>query len=170
MRVVITALLILSAAAVLGACGGQERSTSRKRTGGCKADTFPLESCATVSCDDSSSPVRISILSVERADDSVYREAAASLAAVLDTLGVRLCAPPNLVVISEGPCWPRYRIDFRVDREAGKDLGRIRSLLEAGTLAGLKPAAERPPGYGLFFVQAAVGSSDRWTLWYGSRR
>ena len=155
---------------LLGACAGNSRSQST-RVGGCSADTFSLEIDVDLSCGDALSPVRISILSVKRERDETYRSAASGLVALLNSMGVGICSVPQLVVISEGPCWPRHRIDFRLEKGSEKSFPEIRSALSGGTLAGLRPSEERPEGYGRFFIQAGVGSTDRWTLWYdGPRR
>jgi hypothetical protein len=166
MRVIIPALSILAGMLLLGACADDGRSQPG-RIGGCTADTFPLDISMDVSCDDPVSPVRISILSVERLQDGDYNAAAAGLISVLDSLGARICGRPQLVVIKEGPCWPRCRIDIRLEKGAERLFPEIRSELENGTLAGSRPSQERPEGYGLFFVQTGVGSTDHWTLWYG---
>lgn len=166
MRAVITALSLLSGMLLLGACTGESRSQSR-RVGGCEADTISMDIGAVISRCDISSPVRISILSVEHAGDETYRKAAAGLVTLLDSLGVGICGVPRLVIIREGPCWPRHRIDFRLEKGSDKLFQEIRSALAGGMLAGSRPSKVRPENYGLFFVQAGVGSTDRWTLWYG---
>ncbi len=169
MRAIIPVFSILTCMLLIGACSGDGRSQS-KRVGGCSADTLSLEIDVDPSCDDPVSPVRISILSVERASDETYLAAASGLAALLDSMGVSICGMPRLVVISEGPCWPRHRIDFRLEKGSEKSFPEIRSALSDGTLAGSRPSEERPEGYGCFFIQAGVGSTDRWTLWYGCPR
>ena len=165
MRATVIIAALLSGLFLTGACTGNGRSESR-RIGGCAADTIPLDMTFVSSCDETSSPVRISILSVERAPDKTYGEAAAGLALLLDSLGVGICGVPQLVVIREGPCWPRHRIDIRLEKGSEKKFPEIRSALTGGTLAGLRPSENRPEGYGMFFIQAGVGSTDRWTLWY----
>ena len=169
MRTVITVLLLLSGMLLLGACTGESRSQSR-RVGGCAADTIPMDIDAVISCSDISSPVRISILSVEHAGDETYRKAAAGLVTLLDSLGVGICDVPRLVIIREGPCWPRHRIDISLEKGSDKTFPKIKSALAGGMLAGSRPSEDRPGSYGLFFVQAGVGSTDRWTLWYGRQR
>jgi len=161
--------LLLSGILFAGSCTGDGHSEST-RVGGCSADTIPLEMNIVSSCDETSSHIRISILSVKRVPVEMYREAAAGLASVLDSLGVGICGVPQLIVIREGPCWPRHRIDFRLERESEKSIPGIRSALAGGMLGGLRPSEKRPEGYGVFFVQATVGSSDRWTLWYPAAR
>jgi hypothetical protein len=169
MRAIITALSILTGILLLGACTDDGRSQPGL-IGGCAADTFPLHVSADISCEGPASPVRISILSVERLEDGDYDAAAAGLIAVLDSLGARICGLPRLVVITEGPCWPRCRIDIRMEKGAERFFPEVRSRLESGTLAGSHPSEERPADYGLFFVQAGVGSTDLWTLWYDRPR
>ncbi len=161
--------LLLSGILFAGSCTGDGHSESR-RVGGCSADTIPLEMNIVSSCDETSSHIRISILSVERVPVEMYREAAAGLASVLDSLGVGICGVPQLIVIREGPCWPRHRIDFRLEKESEKIIPGIRSALAGSMLGGLRPSEKRPEGYGVFFVQATVGSTDRWTLWYPAAR
>jgi len=169
MRALIPILSLLFGALLLGACTGDGRSQS-KRIGGCISDTIPLDMAVIISCDDASSPVRISILSVERAQDRIYRDAASGLVSLLDSLGIGICSGPKLVIVREGPCWPRHRIDIRLEKGSEKNFPEIRSALAGGTLAGLRPSETRPDGYGLFFVQAGAGSTDRWTLWYDRSR
>lgn len=169
MRTVISVLSILSGILLLGACAGDGRSQS-KQIGGCVCDTIPMDIAVIISCDDSSSPVRISILSVERAPDETYRDAVSGLVSLLDSLGVGICGVPQFVVIREGPCWPRHRIDIRLEKGSEKRFPLIRSALAGGALAGLRPSENRPEGYGTFFVQAVVGSTDRWILWYDRSR
>jgi hypothetical protein len=169
MRTVIPVFFILACMLLLGACTGNGHS-QQKQVGGCSADTLPLEIDVDPSCDGGLSPVRISILSVQQAKDETYRDAASGLVALLDSLGVGICGVPRLVVISDGPCWPRHRIDFRLEKDSEKSFPAIRSALEGGILAGLSPSEERPESYGLFFIQAGVGSTDQWTLWYDGPR
>jgi hypothetical protein len=169
MRIILPVSSILALSLLLAACTG-DGSSQPKRTGGCSADTLSLDIDVDPSCEDHLSPVRISILSVERASDETYLDASSGLAALLDSMGIDICNVPRLVVISEGPCWPRHRIDFRLERGSEKSFSEIRSELSDGTLAGSSPSEERPEGYGLFFIQAGVGSTDRWTLWYDSPR
>jgi len=169
MRAIIPALSILTGMLLLGACADDSRSQQR-RIGGCSADTFSLDISMDISHEDAASPARISILSVERLQDADYAAAAAGLLSVLDSIGVRVCARPCLVIIREGPCWPRCRIDMRLEKGAERFFPEIRSALKNGTLAGSDPSEERPDGYGVFFVQAVIGSTDQWTLWYGRKR
>ncbi len=169
MRTVIPVLFILSGMLLPGACTSDGRSQP-KQIGGCACDTIPMDIAVTISCADASSPVRISILSVERATDGIYRDAASGLVSLLDSLGVGICGVPQFVVIREGPCWPRHRIDIRLEKGSEKRFPLIRSALAGGVLAGLRPSENRPEGYGTFFVQAGVGSTDRWILWYDRSR
>ena len=165
MRAIIPLFSVLAFVLILGACTGDGHS-QQKQVGGCSADTFSLEIDIDPSCDGPLSPVRISILSVERASDGTYRSAASGLVALLDSMGVAICSVSQLVIINKGPCWPRHRIDFRLEKGSEKSFPEIRSALSGGTLAGSSPSEERPGNYGRFFVQAGVGSTDRWTLWY----
>ncbi len=170
MRTVIPVISIIFCALFLCACTGDSRSQSKKPVGGCSADTIPIGTDIKPACEDAMSPVRVSILSVENAGEETYRAAATELVRLLDTMGVNICSAPRLVIITDGPCWPRYRIDLRLEKGAEKVFPEIRSALESGTLAGESPSEVRPDGYGLFFIQAGVGSTDRWTLWYGRPR
>ena len=170
MRTVIPVISILFCALCLCACTSDSRSQSKKPVGGCSADTISLGTDIEPACEVAISPVRISILSVENAGEETYRTAVTELVDLLDTLDIDICAPPRLVTITDGPCWPRYRIDLRLEKGAEKIFPKIRSALKTGTLAGESPSEARPDGYGLFFIQAGVGSTDRWTLWYGRPR
>ena len=170
MRAVTPALFILTGMLFLGACGGESRS-QQKQVGGCSSDTISLDIDVELSCVDPLSPVRISLLSVKRATDETYLEAASGLVALLGDMGIGICSTPQLIVITGGPCWPRYRIDIRLEKGSEKKFPEIRSMLSRGTLAGFRCSEERPESYGRFFIQAGVGSTDHWTLWYdGPRR
>jgi hypothetical protein len=163
--------LILSLLIAAAACRGDGRSQSGGQdrpgpVGGCASDTIPLDLGITAAGGGGVSPDRVSILSVERAGDETYLEAAGALAAVLDSLGIEIVNTPVLTVVREGPCWPRCRIDFRVEKGASKRFPEVKAMLEGSEIGGMVPALERPDGYGVFFVQAASGSTDRWTLWY----
>ena len=170
MRTAIPVISILFCTLCLCACAGDSRSQSKKPVGGCSADTISLGIDIEPACDDPLSPARISILSVDDAGEETFSEAASDLIRLLDTLGVDICASPRLVVIREGPCWPRHRIDIRLEKGSEKSFPEIRSVMMSGMIAGSEPSEERPEGYGLFFIQAGVGSTDRWTIWYGRPR
>ena len=166
MRAVIPVLFILAGMLFPVACTGDGPPQSRQ-VGGCSADTISLDIDVDTSCGSALSPVRLSLLSVERVEDETCRDAVSGLVALLDEMGIGICSVPRLIVISEGPCWPRHRIDIRLEKGSEDRFQEIKSALSGGTLAGFRPSEQRPDGYGLFFVQAGFGSTDRWTLWYG---
>jgi len=168
MRRRILQLIVIPAVILAGGCS-QESSSETKRVGGCSSDTVSLDMDIELADCGGPTPVRLSILSVGPADGETYREAASGLAALLTRMGVGICSRPQLVIITDGPCWPSHRIDFRLEKGSEKRFGEIRSALEGGSLAGARPVGERPDDFGLFFVQAGIGSTDRWTLWYGRR-
>jgi hypothetical protein len=158
--------LIIAAIALTAASCGDEGSSQTKKVGGCSSDTLAVGVSVELAGCAGPSPVRLSILSVEPAGEDTYREAASGLVAMLSGMGVGICEQPRLIVITDGPCWPAYRIDLRLEKGSEKRFGEIRDALEKGSLAGSRPVEKRPDDYGIFFVQAGVGSSDRWTLWY----
>jgi hypothetical protein len=165
MRTLIPVSFIIAAALCLVACAGDGRS-QQKRVGGCSSDTVSLDIEVEISCPDPVSPVRVSILSVEDAGMETYRQAAEDLVGIIGGSGAGICSLPRLVIITEGPCWPRYRVDIILEKGSEEKLPAIRSALSGTALAGFRPSEERPEDYGKFFVQAAYGSTDRWTLWY----
>ena len=163
-------ILIVSIFITAVSCGGgRSQSGGKDRpkpVGGCAIDTVPLGLRAGSGCGGKATPDRISILSVERAPDGTYEEAAGVLFSVLDSLGIDVCNDPVLAIVREGPCWPRFRVDLRLEKGSSKQFDRIRTVLEDSAICGIIPHGERLEGYGTFFIQAASGSSDRWTLWY----
>jgi hypothetical protein len=159
--------LAIAAIAFASASCGDEGSSQTKKVGGCSSDTLALGMSVELAGCEELSAVRLSILSVEPAGEDTYREAASGLIAMLSGMGVGICEEPRLIVITDGPCWPAHRIDLRLEKGSEKRLPEIKSALEKGSLAGSRPVEKRPDDYGVFFVQAGVGSTDRWTLWYG---
>lgn len=156
-------------ALILAAGCSQESSSGTKRVGGCSSDTVSLDMDIELAECAGPTPVRLSILSVEPAGTETYRDAAAGLASLLARMGIGVCSRPQLVIVTDGPCWPSHRIDFRLERGSEERFEEIKAALEGGTLAGARPVEKRPDDFGRFFVQAGFGSTDRWTLWYGRR-
>jgi hypothetical protein len=169
MRCALPALALLLCAALLVSCTGEasdQEKPGAKKVGGCLSDTIMLGIPDRPDCPGGASHVRISILSVEQDGEDFYRTAAAGLLSLLDSLEVAACGRICLTVNRSGPCWPRYRVEIRLDKDSAKRLPDVRGALAEFPLVGLLPSTERPSNYGDFFVQAAVGSSDSWTLWY----
>ena len=79
--------------------------------------------------------------------------------------GVQVYSRSELMHVSEGPCWPPYSVEFRIQLNEAKS-GIIRKYLLSTPLAGHRPGADRPDGYGPFFITCGFGSSDWWTVWY----
>jgi hypothetical protein len=169
MRCLFSIPVIALCAFLAGACSGDASKGKKAKPGsmgGCAYDTISLGIEDRAGCSGGGSHIRISILSVDRVGDDIYSGAAAEVLSIIDSLGVKVCGKINLAVLSEGPCWPRHRIDIRLERGAERMLPEIRSILSGRSIAGFAPAAKRPDEYGSFFIQAAVGSSDRWTVWF----
>jgi hypothetical protein len=160
-RTVITLLLFLPAA-----CTGQTSKNQHRIVGGCEADTIRLGIAMERRAVPEGKTARIEILSLEFAGEELYRKASAELTSLLDSLGVTTYSRTDLIHIKKGPCWPRYRIRFRIDTKDDKQIEEICSALLETPLGGHLPSTERPEGYGIFFVTFGRGDKDLWTLWY----
>ncbi|MBN1165007.1 MAG: hypothetical protein JXB45_10550 [Candidatus Krumholzibacteriota bacterium] len=148
------------------ACTGQSSRKNPPPVGGCRLDTISLGLEMKRDSVPRRESDRMDILSLRPLSSAQYRQAAEELTALLDSLGVQIYSRSDLIHTREGPCWPAYRITFRI-RFAGTEQGEsVRAALLEKGLLGLFPAGERPPDYGDFFLSAGRGSSDWWILWY----
>ncbi len=163
-------LLTLAMTAALLGCGSQASDKHSRTVGGCTADTTRLGLRLERPRPQGAKVFRVSIRSVRDAGEETYKAAAEDLTALLDSLGIDVFSRTDLVHISKGACWPPYSIGFVLGEGGASEAERLYSSLKNRPVAGLLPVEERPEGYGSFFITASSGSSDLWTLWYGSAK
>ncbi len=160
----------LSLFILMAACGEPSSKSSDKKIGGCLYDTVPLGLSMQRQAPPSREAGRVDILSLKDAGEECYKKAAAELTSALDSLGIELYTRSDLVRLKKGPCWPPYRISFRIGFKGKDDAERLKSYLLDGSLAGLIPSESKAEDYGTIFVTAGFGSSDWWTVWYSPAR
>jgi hypothetical protein len=136
------------------------------KIGGCVIDTITVGTGLVRAMAPRGQAARIEILSLKSLGEELFRRAAIELTALLDSAGVIVYSRSELLHIKEGPCWPAYRITFIIDAGSHEHGELIRAALSGARLADAAPAAERPTGYGLFFVTCGKGDRDWWTVWY----
>ncbi len=163
MRTITVVCLITLFAA---ACSGKSSDKRGKSIGGCEIDTITIGTELVRAPAPRGRAARIEILSTAPAGEERYRHAAGELTDILDSLGVALYSRSELLHVKRGPCWPAYRITFLVDLMKDGRGETIRTVLSGTHLTGAVPTAERPEGYGLFFVTCGMGDRDWWTVWY----
>jgi hypothetical protein len=148
------------------ACSGASSDKRDKSIGGCEIDTITIGTGLVRAPAPRGRAARIEILSIAPAGEDRYRRAAVELIDLLDSLGVAVYSSSELLHVKRGPCWPAYRITFLIDLTQGNRGETIRTALAATHLTGAASTAERPEGYGLFFVTCGKGDRDWWTVWY----
>ncbi len=148
------------------ACGGQSHMQKHDRkVGGCAVDTIPL-GLGTQKTDPGRVVEHLVIKAVHDAGHETFVRAAGDLALVLKSAGVTVYDRSELIHVTEGACWPPWRITFDVDLGGPERSEATRKLLLGSTIAGLEAAEKRPDDYGRFFISAGKGSSDLWTVWF----
>lgn len=147
------------------ACSGESSDKRGKSIGGCEIDTITIGTELVRAPAPRGRAARIEILSLAPAGEDRYRRAVVELTDVLDSLGVAIYSRSELLHVKRGPCWPAYRITFLID-PPGERGEKIRHTLAATPLTDAAPTADRPEGYGLFFVTCGRGDRDWWTVWY----
>ena len=145
-----------------GASGGAART---KKIGGCTVETIKIGTGKNVSAEAPSDAAWIRVGSVEPADNALYKKAATDLAKALEARGVEVYSCSELMHVTEGPCWPAYSVEFRIKLNEATS-GPIHKFLLGTPIAECRPGAERPDGYGPFFISCGFGSYDWWTVWY----
>jgi hypothetical protein len=151
-------------------CRGQVEKDAPKLIGGCITDTIimNLEQRGTPAVN--KSYTYIDILSLEFNGKKLSRQISLELTAFLDSLGIVTLNRSDIIHVKSGPCWPPYRISFYIEAGSGNRLEEVREFLLATELAGYKAAAERPEGYGTFFITCRRADKDLWTVWYPGRQ
>ena len=91
---------------------------------------------------------------------------AKTLTEILLSINIKIDERSDILHIVKGPCWPRYSILFRIDPPGGNALDLLHEILLGTEINSHSPSEVRPEGYGAFFITAAKGSSDIWTVWY----
>jgi len=164
----VTAIFFISLLAF--ACRGQTEKGAPKAIGGCAVDTIKMNLKQTNASAANKSYIHIDILSLEFNGENLYRRICLELAAFLDSLDIVTLSRSDIIHVKSGPCWPPYRITFHVDPGSGDRLEKVKKLLLATELAGYRAAAERPKGYGTFFITCRRADKDLWTVWYPGRQ
>jgi hypothetical protein len=152
-------------AAALPGCKSGSRAPQTKKVGGCEIETTAIGAGVANPAGAPEGAAWIRVCSVEFAGNDLYKKAADDLKRALNARAVRIHTCTELQHVKDGPCWPPYSIEYRVDltEDAG---GRMRTFLLQTPLANCRPVLERPEGYGTFFVSCGTGSSDWWAVWY----
>lgn len=161
----LTVLLIL----IPISCCGQSSRKRPEMVGGCKVDTIRAGLAMTRKAPDPKNAYRLTVKSTGKISTDDLAACAEDLTAVLDSIGIGIASRSGIIHIVEGPCWPKYSVVFRPDNANIGDFDRIRQVLMERPVRGHGAQAERPEGYGLFFITAGSGSSDLWTVWYRDR-
>jgi len=156
----ITVLLV--AASCPGRCGEKKQ----RLLGGCRKDTVRMGLEIKPSNVSPRTPWRLDILSMDFAGEELYRRAAIRVAGIMDSLKIGIVERSELVHITEGPCWPPYRISHRIRVDDKQTAESLRKGLAESQIAGRSPVLERPSGYGTFFISLVKGERDVWTVWY----
>ena len=152
------------------ACRGQAEKTAPKAIGGCVLDTIKINLDQKHSPSSDKSYTYIDILSLEFIGETLSRQICLELKALLDSLDIATLSRSDIMHVKSGPCWPPYRISFHVETDNRDRLKKLKELLLAGELAGYRAAAERPDGYGTFFITCRRADKDLWTIWYPGRQ
>jgi hypothetical protein len=165
MRILFVTTLAFALVSAAFGCGNDTGSVRTQKIGGCTIETVDIGTALNVAdaAPDDAAWIRVS--SVEPAEYDLYKIAALDLARALELRGVEIYSCTGLRRVAEGPCWPPYSVELRIEltEQAGV---QIQKFLQTTPLAQHVPARERPEGYGPFFVTCGSGSSDWWTVWY----
>lgn len=149
--------------AVLMACFAPACDEDDEPIGGCQTETIEIGT-GFHRDDEPTGASTMEIQSVDFAGGDTYRQAVADLAAVLDTMKVTVYGCSELMHVT-GTCWPPYSVRIGLDMIETQS-EPIRERLLATPIADRLPVAERPDGYGVFFLTASGATSEWWTLWY----
>ncbi|MCD6379398.1 hypothetical protein J7M07_02995 [bacterium] len=152
------------------ACRGQTEKGAPNVVGGCVVDTIKMNLKQINVSATNKSYTYIDILSLEFNGESLSRNICLELTAFLDSLDIVTLSRSDIIHVKSGPCWPPYRISFHVNPGDGDRLERAKKLLLATELTGYRAAAERPKGYGTFFITCRRADKDLWTVWYQGRQ
>jgi hypothetical protein len=152
-------------ALVAAAIGCSENAPESKKVGGCTIETITIGTGMNVADEAPADAAWIRVSSVEPADYDVYKKAALDLSKALELRNVDIYTRSELRHVAEGACWPPYAVELRIKLDEASG-ALIHKYLQTTPLAEHLPTAERPEGYGPFFVTCGSGSSDWWTVWY----
>ena len=167
MRILFAILCACVLAAASYGCdkGKSAGAVQTKKVGGCTVETIKIGTGKNVSAEAPSDAAWIRVSSVEPAENALYKKASLDLAAALEMRGVEIYTRSELMHVTEGPCWPAYSVEFRIKLNEATS-GPIHNFLLGTPIAECRPGAERPDGYGPFFISCGFGSYDWWTVWY----
>jgi hypothetical protein len=143
-----------------------ERKGGEKKIGGCLIDTIAIGTGFVRHEAPRGTAAWIEVLSLKELGAELFRQTAEELTTLLDTLGIPVYTRSELLHVKRGPCWPAYRVGLRINVESKKLSEPIREALLGMQIAGATSAAERPKGYGLFFISCGAADRDWWTVWY----
>jgi hypothetical protein len=151
-------------------CRGQTEKGAPNVVGGCVLDTIKMNLKQINASASKKSYTYIDILSLEFNGENLSRHICLELATLLDSLDIVTLSRSDIIHVKSGPCWPPYRISFHVKPGSGDRMESLKELLLATELAGHRAAAERPEGYGTFFITCRRADKDLWTVWYPGRQ
>ena len=167
MKILFTALCACAFVAASYGCnkGASGGAPQTKKIGGCTIETIKIGTGKNASAEAPPGAAWIRVSSVELAENELYKKAALDLSRALEMRNIEIYSRSELMHVAEGPCWPPYSVEFRIklDESMGRQIHRF--LLET-PIADHRPGADRPEGYGPFFITCGFGSSDWWTVWY----
>jgi len=168
MRIFLALVLACVFTAAVSGCGKNKSdsgSTQTRKIGGCEIETVTIGTGTGSAEEAPTEAAWIRASSVEFAGNDLYKKAAEDLRTALSARGVRIHSCTELMHVKEGSCWPPYSVEFRIALTEVASM-RLRLFLQQNALAHCPPHAERPEGYGTFFVSCGTGDSDWWTVWY----
>ncbi len=167
MRMLFVALCVLAFAAAACGCskGKSAGAPQTKKIGGCTVETIKIGTGKNVSVEAPADAAWIRVSSVEFADNELYKKAALDLSKALEMRNVKIYNRSELMHVKEGPCWPAYTVEFRIELNESMS-GPIHKYLLGTPIAEHRPGTERPSDYGPFFISCGSGSYDWWTVWY----
>jgi hypothetical protein len=167
MRILFAVLCACAFAAASYGCnkGASGGAAQTKKVGGCTVETIKIGTGKNASAEAPSDAAWIRVSSVEFADNELYKKAALDLAKALERRNIGIYTCSELMHVADGPCWPPYSVELRIKlHESMSD--QIHRMFLVTPIADHRPGAERPDGYGPFFITCGLGSSEWWTVWY----
>ena len=164
-------LAVLILAAFTAAAPGCRQSKSDsgsaqpRKIGGCDIETIKIGTGMKGAQEAPAEAAWIRVSSVKFGGNELYKKAARNLTEALALRGIPVFTRSELVHIKSGSCWPPYAVEFKI-KMTEQAAERFRLFLQQTPLADHRPTAERPEGYGPFFVTCGSGATDWWTVWY----
>ena len=155
------------AAASYGCNKGKSAGAAQtKKIGGCTIETIKIGTGKNVSDEAPSDAAWIRVSSVEFAENELYKKAALDLAKALEMRGVRDLQPLRAHARHGRPLLAAVLGRVQDQAERSRRAAPSANSFWARRSPEHRPGAERPDGYGPFFITCGFGSSDWWTVWY----